>query len=220
MPSGSDSVRAGALAWILALQFFIAQPVVATAWPRPFSLSTGYISDLGNTTCDPQPILSTASICSPWHAVMNASFVTIGVTMALGALLTRSAFRRGWSRELAIVLFVLAGAGVGLVGAYPENEDDARHVLGAGINFICGNAALVLFGVSFESPARISGVKVFSVTAGLLGAAGVVLFVTDAYLGLGPGGMERVAAYPMAVWQIVAGLALMRPGARASASAL
>ena len=125
-------LRAGAWLWLSAVQFFVAQLVVASAFARPFSLTADYISDLGNTACS-------ATICSPWHVVMNVSFVAVGITMSAGALSAHRAFAPGWSRTLAMVLFVAAGIGVMMVGAFPENERNDLHFAGAAMNFATGN---------------------------------------------------------------------------------
>src|SRR5262245_91384 len=102
------SVRLGAIAWLLAAQFYVAQVVVASVWTTTFSLKSRFISDLGNTACGPYPSASSVVVCSPWHAVMNASFMLVGITMAAGAVLARSAFKTGWRRSLAVALFVAA----------------------------------------------------------------------------------------------------------------
>ncbi len=204
------TARLGALAWLLAAQFFVAQVVVASAWTMPFSLKTRYISDLGNTTCGPYPNSSSVIVCSPWHAGMNASFIVIGITMAAGAILTRSAFKAGWQRRLAVPLFVAAGLGVLMVGVYPENENATSHAIGAGINFIGGNTALILFGLAVPSaPSRPRFIR-FSIAAGLVGLVSTALFASRHDLGLGMGGIERLAAYTTAGWQIVAGLLVWR----------
>ena len=62
------------IVWIGAIQFFVAQVVVQSRWTTRYSLSINYISDLGNTTCGVYAA-SGQFVCSPWHAVMNASFV-------------------------------------------------------------------------------------------------------------------------------------------------
>jgi hypothetical membrane protein len=206
MSSRTSTARLGALAWVLAAQFFVAQVVVAYAWSRPFSLKTRFISDLGNTACGPYPNPSSVVVCSPWHAGMNASFIIVGITMAAGAILARRAFAAGWQRGLAVALFVAAGVGVLLVGVYPENESSAIHSIGAGINFIGGNTALVLFGLAAVSPRF----KWFSIAAGTVGLVSTVLFVVRHDLGLGLGGVERLAAYSTATWQIVAGVVVWR----------
>jgi hypothetical membrane protein len=193
---------------MLAAQFFVAQLVVASAWPGPFSLRTRMISDLGNTACGPSHRPRSTGACSPWHAAMNASFVIVGVTMAAGALLTRRAFKPGWRSGLAVALFVAAGAGVILVGWYPENENAATHVIGAGVNLVAGNTALILFGLATpQSPPRLR-LSAFSVIAGLAGLIATILIASHRDLGLGAGTIERVAAYTISSWQIVAGIAL------------
>lgn len=218
MPRPTQPLRAGAIAWVLAVQFFITQVVAATAWTRAFSLKNDYISDLGNTVCGAYPTGSTHMVCSPWHLAMNTSFMVLGVTMIIGAILTRNAFPPGWVRSLAVVLFTLAGLGVFVVGLYPENTDNARHVLGAGLNFTAGNIAMITFGLALaQRPSYRGLLTVFSLFAGTLGLAATLLFVSGHFLGIGLGGMERVAAYPMTVWQIVMGVALLRWTAAESA---
>jgi hypothetical membrane protein len=212
MPSApSVVIRTGAIAWVLAVQFFVTQFVVATAWPRRFSLRLDYISDLGNTVCGPYPAGTTHLVCSPWHLAMNTSFIVLGVTMILGTVLTRTAFPAGWVRTLAAALFIAAGVGVIVVGIYPENTDNTRHVLGAGLHFAAGNIAMIVFGLALaQRPATHRTLCVVSIIAGTVGLLGTLLFVSGNYLGLGLGGMERVAAYPMTIWQMVAGVALLR----------
>ena len=203
---------------MLAVQFFITQVVAAAAWSRPFSLKNDYISDLGNTFCGTYPAGSTHMVCSPWHLAMNTSFMVLGVTMIIGAILTRDAFPPGWVRALAMILFTLAGLGVFVVGLYPENTDNARHVLGAGLNFTAGNIAMIVFGLALaQRPSHRGLLTVFSIFAGTLGFLATLLFVSGHYIGIGLGGMERVAAYPMTVWQIVMGVALLRWTAAESA---
>jgi len=207
MSAQMSSSLLGAVSWILALQFFAVQVIVALAFTPSFSVATNVISDLGNTVCGPYPPGSANVVCSPWHAAMNASFAVLGVTMSAGALLTAPCFRPGWRRTLAIVLFLGGGIGVILVGLFPENERALPHAAGATANFLGANAALILFGASL--PSR-PGFSAFSRLAGSIGLAAALLFASEVDLGLGAGGIERFAAYPVPVWQIVAGLVLLR----------
>ena len=208
-------VRTGAITWMLAVQFFVTQVVVASVWTRPFSLKSDYISDLGNTLCGAYPAGSANIVCSPWHLAMNISFMLLGTTMIAGAILTRDSFPVGWVRTLAALLFTLAGLGVFVVGVYPENTNNARHVLGAGLNFVAGNIAMIVYGLALAQRPGVHSSRVqFSVGAGTLGMLATLLFISGHFLGIGLGGMERVAAYPMTVWQIVMGVALLRDDQR------
>jgi hypothetical membrane protein len=191
------------------MQFFIAQVVVALGWDMPYNLATRYISDLGNTACAPYPAGSSIYICSPWHAGMNASFLLLGLTMATGAVLVAAAFRAGWARMLGLLLIAAAGLGVFLVGLFPENENIAVHTAGAGLNFIGGNLGMVVLGIAGSGSRRFDRA---SLVMGIFGLGGTILFVEGVFLGLGQGGMERVAAYPLTLWLTRAGLHLWRIG--------
>jgi hypothetical membrane protein len=207
------SVRLGAAVWILAIQFFIAQVVVQSAWTTPFSLTKNYISDLGNTACGPDPADLSMYVCSPWHAWMNASFILLGLTILVGAVLIRGAFRgRMWAAGLS--LLALAGLGLIAVGLFPENVNMEAHRIGAGSEFVSGNLGLVVLGAAMVQTTRWSTLAVYSVASGVVGLLATVLFVSDQYLGAGVGGMERLAAYPLPLWLFVSGSYFLRNGRR------
>jgi hypothetical membrane protein len=211
------AIRLGAAVWISSVQFFVAQAVVQSAWTTRFSLSENFISDLGNTVCGDYPPGSGSYVCSPWHAWMNLSFVLLGVQILAGALLARNAFARGGLRAASIWLLAIAGIGAALVGFYPENVENAIHRFGAGANFVCGNLAICLLGIAVARARGGAGVALFSIASGLAGLAATYLLVTDVYLGLGVGGMERVAAYALPIWMIAIGVVLLvRRGAKLS----
>ncbi len=209
----------GALAWISTLQFFIAQAVVQSAWNTPFRLTKNYISDLGNTACAPFPPGSDSYVCSPWHALMNASFLATGVAVVLGAWLLRDAFRPSRLRLPGVALVALGGAGFVLVGLFPENVNFPPHRLGAALHFVGGNLGLLVLGFALLRTSRSLGA--FSIVSGLVGLSATALFVSGHYVGAGIGGMERLAAYPLPLWATVMGVCSLRfrqvPG-RASTS--
>lgn len=204
------SQRLGPSIWIFAVQFFIMQGVVALAWSTPFSLSTNFISDLGNTACAAYPTGSEHFVCSPWYGWMNASFIALGLTIVLGTILNRHRFGRGALVTTALLLLALSGIGVLLVGLYPENASLSAHKIGAGLNFVGGNLGIALLGVALLREHQHRGLALYSVLSGSVGLAGTALFVQGTYLNLGIGGMERVAAYPIPLWLMFAGAALLR----------
>ncbi|HEU5097892.1 MAG TPA: DUF998 domain-containing protein [Roseiflexaceae bacterium] len=203
-------VRLGALSWLFAIQFFLAQLIAQAAWTTPYSLATNYISDLGNTVCGPYPAESSTYVCSPWHAWMNASFILLGLSILLGAALIRRAFPPGRISALGLALVALAGAGAILVGLFPENVDISVHALGAGAQFVSGNLGMLVLGIALGAAGRPVWLAGYSIGSGLAGLLATWLFVAGQYLGLGIGGMERVAAYPLPLWMIVVGVALER----------
>jgi hypothetical membrane protein len=204
------NVRLGALAWALAFQFFVAQAIVQSAWATPYSLATNYISDLGNTSCATYPVGSDTYVCSPWHAWMNGSFILLGASILLGAILIRRAFPPGRISAAGLVMVALAGPGLMLVGLFPENVNITPHTLGAATQFISGGLGMAVLGVALAAARQHTRLAGYSLVSGIVGLLATGLFVAGQYLGLGIGGMERIAAYALPLWLIVAGVVLGR----------
>jgi len=190
---------------MLAIQFFIAQSIVQSAWTTPFSLMTNYISDLGKTTCGPYPVGSSMYVCSPWHAGMNASFISLGAIILVGAALIYRTFPSGRTRMVGFLLLALAGPGEILVGLFPENVNITPHTIGAAAHFVSGNLGIVVLGIAIATTRRQTPLAIFSIIVGSVGLLATALFVSGYYLGTGIGGMERIAAYPLPLWLIVVG---------------
>jgi hypothetical membrane protein len=201
------ALRLGAVVWIFAVQFFVLQALVQSSWTTPFSLRENFISDLGNTECGPYPAGSDSYVCSPWHAAMNASFIVQGLIIVTGGALLFRGFPPGRSRTLGFALLATAGPGLILVGVYPENVNLPPHKLGAGLQFVLGNLGIALLGIVLARAGRRPVLGAFSVLCGVVGVLATWLLVTDRFLGLGIGGMERFAAYPLPIWLIVMGIA-------------
>lgn len=214
MSDTSSRTIAGAV-WTCAAQFFVAQAAAQSRWTTPFSLSTNYISDLGNTTCGVYAG-SGLFVCSPWHDLMNASFVLQGAIIMAGALLASAALGRGLSAYATVLLLWVTGVGMIGVGLFPEDVRHAAHVASAATQFVTGNAAMIVFGEwALRTPSR--GFAWYSIFSGVAGLAATALFSQGYGLGLGVGGMERVAAYTLPVWLIASGIRLVRRGAIAAA---
>ncbi|MFF4533044.1 DUF998 domain-containing protein [Streptomyces sp. NPDC001407] len=189
------------------VQFFVIHVVAESAWARPYSWARNNISDLGNAHCamqtDPEP----RYICSPEHGLMNASFTTLGVLLVIGAALTGGAalWRRGAAAAVARVL--LAGVGVGfvLVGLAPADINENQHALGALLVMGTGNIGLLLAGFALADHVP-GALRWMTRLLGITALAACGLFLSEHYLGLGMGGMERVAAFPVLVWALAVGV--------------
>lgn len=198
------------ITWICAAQFFVAQFVAQSRWTSPFSLATNFISDLGNTTCGLYPHVAGSYVCSPWHRLMNMSFVLQGVIILVGAVLARPAFSRQRWAAMAFVLLAVTALGIVGVGLFPEDVNNGAHVINAGTQFITGNAAIIVVGVAANRMKRWCAYAIVSTTLGVIGVLATVLFAQGYGLGLGVAGMERVAAYTLPVWLITSGILMAR----------
>lgn len=190
--------------WMISIQYYINQIIVARAWAVPYSILHNTISDLGNTVCGFQ---SGRYVCSPLHALMNTSFITLGITMVVGAVLIYHEFRESAGTTTGFGLMALAGLGTLLVGLFPENTILALHALGAALPFLVGNIGLVVLGYSLDLPV---GLRRYTIASGIISLVALVLFATHTYLGIGIGGMERLTAYPQTMWLIVFGIYISR----------
>lgn len=195
------------------MQFFITQAVVQSAWTTPYSLSVNYISDLGNTVCAPYPSGSANYVCSPWHALMNISFLLVGITTIAGALSLSRALGAVRLSFLGLVLVAIAGAGFILVGLFPENVSLPPHKTGATLLFVSGNLGLALLGAELLMARMAPRLAALALAAGAIGLLATALFGTGHMLGLGTGGMERFAAYPLPAGCVALGGWLASPAA-------
>lgn len=201
-------VMLGALCWALTLLYFVVELIVAAAWPVPYSFSTNAISDLGITACGNTTQLggTVVFVCSPRHALMNASFVAVGILFVAGTLLTRPLWPRRRLATVALGFLVLVGVGSVLVGLAPANENLAVHRLGVLLQLPGALAPLLLGLVSWG---RGRWFVVVSVTCGAVGTLATLLFAVQLYLGLGLGAMERLAFDPLTAWTAVAGTTVL-----------
>lgn len=196
--------------------------ITARSWSAaPYSYAQNDISDLGVPECylgGTGDIERT--ICSPLHALMNTSFVLQAVLVSVALIMVRPALPR--SRRKAVTL--LAGmfiVGIALVGLFPGSLGAALggsvlrgvlHTAGAILAIVGGNVLALYIGAARLREARLYGA--LSMFCGAVGLVGMVLLGSGVHLGLGPGGMERVAVNPIVVWFIVTGVALLRANLR------
>lgn len=197
-------MRFGAVSWVLTLQFFLAEYVVERRWDLPYDRNTYYISDLGAVGC------TTAgdgrAVCSPWHALMNTSFVLQGALIVVGAVLLQQLWP-GRAGRVLTTLLVLAGLGVAVVGLFPQDTVYAAHYAGAAFNFVAGNLGLLLLAVVTRSDPALRWAGLWAGLVGAVGLVALVLFVSRAEVGLGIGALERLVAYPIPLALPVIGVA-------------
>ncbi len=209
------AIKLGGVLWILsALQFAVAQLIVASTWSPPYSWSNNYISDLGNTACGEfaVPHGTPTYVCSPLHALMNVSFMLSGILVIGGALLVQAWWPQRRLSQVALVLWIVAGVGKILVGVFPENTNIEAHLLAA-FNIPVESVAILLSSLALLPSYRFLAIS--GIVLALVGLAGTLLGIAGEvagpglYLGLGVGGMERVAEYPGSVWRLIMGVVLV-----------
>ena len=192
----ANRLRWGALAWLLTLQFFVAETVVQLQLDG-YSRSDDVISLLGAAT-------------SPGARLMNASFV-LQAALILAGLIALRPLLRGTAGRAAVVLLGAAALGALLVGVFPLDGNLTAHRIGAGLYFAGG--AIGLIALAYTVRRRSEAVGTALALLGLVGAAGTVFFLFGVTSYLGEGGTERAASYVLPLGLALAGAALWRLGA-------
>ena len=189
-----NRLRAGALAWLLTLQFFVVEAIAAARFDGSYSYVHDVISDLGTKA-------------SAAAQLMNASFVLQAALILAGALLLRPALP-GLSGRVAPVLLELAAAGVLMVGVFPSDSHSALHATGAVLHLVCGGLGLIALAYSVRPRSEAVGTTL--ALLGLVGIAMTVFFIAGVTEYLGEGGTERAAAYVIPLGLALTGGALWR----------
>ncbi len=193
----TPALRERAAAWcgLGCLQFFLCEQLAQLGWTGHYSLRRDYISNLG-----------ASSLCAA-HALMNASFLAQAGLIAAAALLLPSRCLPALAR--GFLLF--SAVGLAMVATHPADRDANTHIGGARIHFICAAAGLLAAGLAGRRPR-------LSIPAAGVAIAGCLLFGLGSaglHRVLGPGLLERMAAYPLPLWLAATGYGLLRrPPAR------
>ncbi|MHA4950041.1 DUF998 domain-containing protein [Micromonospora sp. SD19] len=204
--------RVGALCWLAAAPvFLVASLVTGLRWREPtYSWATHNISDLGNVHCGSWDTTRPRYVCSPWHPLMNTATLATAVLLAVGLLLTWRILGRGPVVRSAQTLLLLAAGGYALAAGYPADVDENLHVLGAFLIMGLGNVGLLLAGFA-PSGTTLGRYRRLTLTAGLIALVGTALFAAQQGLGIGVGGMERIAVLPFPLWACCLGVSLAEP---------
>lgn len=187
----------GALAWTLACGYLMAEVLSAGAWTTPYSFVHNSISDLGVTTC-------TAMSCSPLHALMNLSFVAMGLLMIVGALLLRGHLPHGRLHRWVVALTVITGLSTAATGLFPTNHGPMIHLAAVLPGFVARHIVLVLLAWGLWNHRRWAAL--WSTACALAGLAGAVLL---AFPRVHFGVTERIILYPLPIWMGVTGAAVL-----------
>jgi hypothetical membrane protein len=201
--------------------FFVAETVAAAAWKNPaYSYSDDFVSDLGV----PGPAVSFKGhvVHSPLAAVLNAGFVINGALVVLAAALLLRTRRQGRLARWQFRLVIGYGLGLFIAASFPESPAwrFPLHALGATMIMTCGNLATFVTG---RLGARLGLPTWLARAFMVLGAVGVIAFllvqvdatvVDSSALPPNIGTLERFAAYPLIVTELVAGIALLVESAR------
>jgi hypothetical membrane protein len=181
---------AGALFFIAAAQLILSITVAEALYPG-YSISGNYISDLGT---------------GPSALIFNSSIFLFGLLVATGTYSMKSV---PCFKAINAFFFLMA---VGAMGVGVFNQDFAYiHSVFAILAFLCGGLTALASARVLDKPFSMISIAMGAMTLGALAlfSAGIVTsgsmtsdiaYDSFFYMGLGPGGMERMILYPAVIW--------------------
>jgi len=182
----------GVFLFIGAVQFVLGMLIAEFLYPG-YSASVNYISDLG-ATCR-----TTCIIYQPSASIFNTSVSLLGVLTIVSSYF----LWREFHNRLISLLLGFSGIGMVGVGLFPETAGIVHPIVSFIAFFFGGLTAIATYKL-MKAP-----FAYLSVLMGMIGLIALALFISEIFLGLGPGGMERMMAYPLLLWVIGFGGNLM-----------
>ena len=173
-----DRQWAGLALFLGTVEFAMGLTIAEIVYPD-YSVSGMYISDLGVGTA-----------AAP---IFNGSIIVLGLLLVLCAWF----IFRGYRDRFLVVALAIAGIGAAGVGTFTEGSPFGLHSAFSLITFVFAALATILAFRIVRPP-----LGYLSIVFGVVSFAALGLYVSGNYLGLGPGGMERMIVWPVLVWGI------------------
>jgi hypothetical membrane protein len=186
----SRGTVAGAFFFVATTQFILGL-VIAEALQPGYSVSGNYVSDLG---------------IGPFAIVFNSSIFLLGLLLVIGVYFLRQT--SGF--ELVNKLLFLMGMAAMGVGILTKDFTVAHGAVSSAAFFFSGLSAIASAKV-LKKPLSLISIVLGVMTLGTLGLYSIGMVTSGSitssieydssfYLGLGPGGIERMIVYPALIW--------------------
>ena len=181
---------AGMLFFVAATQFVLCLTISEALYPG-YSIFGNYISDLG---------------VGPLSIVFNSSVFLLGLLLTAGVYL----LRHNPNFQVLNIMLLLMGIGSMGVGIFTKDFTLAHGAVSSTAFFFAGLSAIASFRV-LTKPFSLISITLGAITLGALSLFSIGMVASGSvasdialdsifYLGLGPGGMERMIVYPALVW--------------------
>ncbi len=181
---------AGVLFFIAVTQFTLGFIISEALYPG-YSVHDNYISDLG---------------VGPSSIIFNSSVFLLGLL----SLVATYFLRHSPNFKTVNMLLLLMAIGAMGVGVFTKDFTVAHGAVSSMAFFLGGLAAIASFKV-LKKPLSLISITLGAMTLGALAlfssgmitsgsATSTEAYDSIFYLGLGPGGMERMIVYPMLIW--------------------
>lgn len=179
----SDAKTAGIIFFIGITQLIFGVTIAEVYYPG-YNISQNYISDLG---------------IGPSAIIFNVSIFLLGLFIIFGTYFLYKVLKNKFFNFMLILI------GIGCMGVGIFTDDvQPIHSIAAIIIFLFGGFAAI-----FSYKLLKIRFKLINIILGVIALSALVLFITDQYLWLGPGGMERMIVYPILIWTYIVSYCLI-----------
>ncbi len=186
-----SAVKVAGVIFLIAVAQFVLGLTIAEALYPGYSIHGNYVSDLG---------------IGPSSVVFNSSAFLLGLLALIGAYLLIHVPN---FKTVNIHFFIMAIGvmGVGLI----TKQYTVPHAAVSSIAFFFAGLSAIASAKFVKQPFSFLGIVLGAMTIGALGLFSIGIITSGSmtsdiaydsilYLGLGPGGMERMIAYPVLMW--------------------
>jgi hypothetical membrane protein len=181
---------AGALFFVAVTQFILGLTIAEALHPS-YSVSANYVSDLG---------------IGPFSLVFNSSVFILGLLLLVGTYFLRHISEL---KTVNTLLFLMALSAMG-VGVFNKDFTIAHGAVSS-LAFLFAGLSAITSAKVLKSPFSLISILLGAMTIGALvlysigmttsgSLTGSIAYDSNFYLGLGPGGMERMIVYPALMW--------------------
>jgi hypothetical membrane protein len=187
----SSGGKVAGTVFLVAVTQFVLSLVIAEVLYPGYSVSDNYISDLG---------------VGPSSAVFNSSVFLLGLLLLVGVYFLRH-FADFKTVNIFLVLMAIGSMGVGVF----TKDFTVTHGAVSSMAFLFAGLSAIASSKAVKKPLSLISIILGAITLGALALFSLGLVTSGSltssiaynsvfFLGLGPGGMERMIVYPALMW--------------------
>ena len=176
---------------LLWCQFFLAEYLVSGSWRGAYSYRDDQISELGVKHC-------VNGGCNTSYWLMDISFVLVG----MGLLFWAHPLWKAVETRSQAALFLAAGLGAVVGGAFPENNNWLIHYLGADV--FCIFAPIGALFLCARCWHRLGTSRYAMLVLSIVSIACFIAYIQGGKSWISIGVLERAIVYPAVVAMLVA----------------
>lgn len=204
------TAKIGFICWISLSTYFIIEYIVIRNTTAPYNFLKQPMSDLGVTACDRDTyVLASYEICSPYHQLMNWTFIMTGIVIFVGAICLHQFWSNQRQSIIATFLLVMYGLSYTISGIVPADVNFLWHTLGSIPGMFVQIPALIIIGLSIRR--KSPKLSFWTFVCVLISTSSLILlFFQPLFIDLPGGLLQRILYGSVYFWMVITAIALWR----------